>query len=1106
MGSLKEVFSRPSTPTSGGSPPVSEAVLQMLAQGRILAATGELRLEKGAEPVLEVGLLGPLRVRHDGVRVDIRGVRERAVLSALALRAPRCVGSDDLVEAAWGEDVGADPANKLQVTVSRLRRQLGGARAAVMTCGSGYALAVDPAHVDAAAFEQAMSAVARIGTGPRSLQLLTDALALWAGAALEDVETEGWLTSASVRLDDLRLTAIEERNDSLLETGSGRELIPELEALIVEHPLREGLRGQLMKALHQAGRRAEALQLYEDSRRLLADRLGVDPSSPLRDLHTAILRGDPSLEAPIRHHLEVRLPVRLTSFIGREDELRELGGLVASQRLVTVVGPGGVGKTSLAVEAARRHARHHPTAVWFVDFAPVRDPERLQAAIMTALGIRTDGPGATDVAPVDAIVAFLRERQTLLVLDNCEQVAEPVARLVDSLLRSCLDLSLLATSRAVLGVDGEVVWGTPPLQLPGAEDLPTREGEAPLGDAVALFLDRARTADARFVLDPADRRHVEDICRRLDGLPLGIELAAARVRALSVEEVAARLGDRFRLLDGGARTAVPRQQTLRAAIDWSYELLSGEEAELFQRLAVFVSPWRMADAETVCADEVIPAGRVVGLVTQLVDRSLVAPVQGGRFRLLETMRSYVHTIRHPSVDADLRHRHAAYFLSVAESLPDQPADRGLLHTVEACLTDIDAAIDWALEQGDTKVALRFAGALGWFWATFHNAEGMRRIERILGTASTQPSPALGRALQAAAYLDSYMPTATTRQRALASVEMLDRCGDRRGAARSRLIAAFIEMMQAGDMDAAQDLVDRADEAARAMGDGWTEALVSLTRFRFLLHGGDVAAALEHGAEALARFTALDDPWGMPWTAVWLAVARRTSGKLEDARVLLEDTIPTVPAGSYVASLAMQELGNILALQGEHEAAAGRHGQALDVAVRSAVRILVGFAHNAAGFGARARGDAADARQHYGGALRVFRDLDHDDGIACSRCGLGLAELDLGQRDAAERELRDAAASALRTGRPDVLAAVLEGLALLRAATQPLEAARLLGAASRHREGHGLRCGAVELAEAACAAETVRARLGEDAYAAAFTAGAGLTPEQILAEPTVGRRR
>jgi tetratricopeptide (TPR) repeat protein len=395
------------------------------------------------------------------------------------------------------------------------------------------------------------------------------------------------------------------------------------------------------------------------------------------------------------------------------------------------------------------------------------------------------------------------------------------------------------------------------------------------------------------------------------------------------------------------------------------------------------------------------------------------------------------------------------------------------------------------------LALRFAGALGWFWATFHNTEGMRRIEQILGEAPTTPSLALGRALQAAAYVDSYMPTADTQQRALASVAILDRFGDRRGAARSRLIAAFIEMMRAGDIDSAAALVDSADEAARAVGDSWTRALASLTRFRFLLHRGDLASALQHGADALARFTALDDPWGMPWTSVWLAVAQRTAGELGDARRLLEDTIPTVPGSSYLASLALQELGNILALQGEHDAAANRHRQALDLAARSAVRILTAFAHNAAGFGARARGDPTNAKQHYREALRLFHDLGHDDGVRYSRCGLGLAELDLGHREAANRELRDAAKSALRTGRPEVLAAALDGLALLRSATQPLDAARLLGAAGRLRDDHGLRCGALELDEAAGAAAAARAQIVGDAFCAACAAGAKLAPEQLL---------
>jgi predicted ATPase/DNA-binding SARP family transcriptional activator len=1033
--------------------------------------------------IVDIGLLGPLRVHDDGKPLQIRGVRERTLLAALALRAGKAVRTDELVDALWDpEHLPVNAANSLQAAVSRLRRQLiVRGRSPIQMSGAGYALTVGREHVDAFRFERLVNDAAGLGDAVAAASLLGDALELWRGEVMADVEVHGWLGDEGVRLEQLRLHALEEHLSALLEAGGGRALVPDLEQLVARHPLRERFRAQLMTALYRGGRQAEALAVFDETRTMLVDELGVDPSAELRALHHAILNQDPALGGEQSRPASATLPERLTSFIGRDQELAALDELLTTDRLVTMIGPAGVGKTSLAIAAARRHAQRLRREVCFVDLAPLRDRARIAATALAALGFSRDGGQAGEVDPADRLVAYLRHRRVLLLLDNCEHLVVDAARLVERLLLSCPDITLLVTSREVLGVPGEVVWGTPPLRLP------TDEIEVEKADAVALFLERARNADPHFRARENDLSQIAAICARLDGLPLAIELAAATVRALPVNEIADRLDDRFRLLRGGARTSVPRHQTLRAAIDWSYGLLPRDEAEMFKRLSVFASPWTITDAEAVCGDSEIPAVAVLPLVLRLVDQSLVARYNGGRFRLLETMRSYAARLIDPDAWKALRTRHVSYFLELAERLGHSPADAALLHRVEAAAEDIGAAIDWATDAGNDIVALRFAGALGWMWATFHITEGRLRLRQIMEWSQTTTSVEYGRALQACAFVDSYMPSPETRQQALRSIALLERFEDVSGAARSRLIAAFIEMMLSGDLVWAAGITDEADAAAAAVGDDWTRALAALTRFRLHLHRGEVTAALDHGRDAYTRFSTLRDPWGVPWTSIWLAVALRTAGRVEEAQGLLAPTAADLPSTSYAASLALQELGNLASLAGRHDDALTAHTRAIALAAQSGVAILLAFAHDAAAFGSRVRGALAEAEEHCRTALTLFDEVGHLTGAAHARCGLGVTQISLGDVALAEGNLLNAAKAAGSTG-PDVVAAAAEGLALLWVVTDPHRSALMLGAAQAIREASGVRYGALETDEALRAREESRRRLGDQHFRAAFSDG------------------
>jgi predicted ATPase/DNA-binding SARP family transcriptional activator len=674
-------------------------------------------------------MLGSFEVRtDDGALADVPGARLRGLLIAFALEAGRVVPKATLVDWIWGEHPPADATNALHRLVSRLRKALPEGSLEGQT--DGYRLAVEPDAVDAVRFERLVGQ-ARDDADPQRIRLLREALGLWRGAAMQDIglQDSAAFDAAVTRLERLRLTAMEDRFDAELGLGHGAELVTELTDLVAAHPVRERLVAALMRALVAAGRGSEALLVFQRTREALADTLGADPSAELSALHVALLRGDLGRPEPER---KTNLRAELTSFIGRDADVATVGELVAGHRLTTLIGPGGSGKTRLATEAARRLLDDLPDGAWLVEFAAIGVDGDVAQATLAGLGLRDALlGGATHAEPTERLIAALREREALLILDNCEHVIESAAAFAHRLLGECRRLRILATSREPLGITGEALWLVEPLAVPEQEADP---GEIESSPAVRLLRDRAGAVRRGLANDAHGLSTMVRVCRALDGMPLAIELAAARLRTMSLDQLASGLDDRFRLLTGGSRTALPRHKTLRAVVDWSWELLTDAERIVLRRLSVFSGGAGLEAAERVGAGAGVEPEQVLELLTALAEKSLLL-VEGDsapRYRMLGTIKEYAGHRLAEAGESDLaRQAHLGYFTELTETAEPhlrRAEQLEWLATLAAEHDNIGSALRGALAAGEAHAAMRLAASAGWYWwLGGHRAEGIELI-------------------------------------------------------------------------------------------------------------------------------------------------------------------------------------------------------------------------------------------------------------------------------------------------------------------------------------------------------------------------------------------
>lgn len=1063
---------------------------------------------------MEIRVLGPVEVVVEGHVRSLPGGGERELLAVLALSAGRVVAVPALIDALWGEDLPGNPANALQVRVSKLRRALGAAGvdgSLVVTRPPGYLLDLDPQSVDAIRFTGLVQRAR--GTDPATAaRLYREGLSLWRGAALAEFADARWAAPEAARLAELQLAAREEVIDSELAAGRHTDVLAELEALTAAHPLCERLHARLMLALYRAGRQADALAAYQRARAVLDAELGLAPGRELRELQEAILQQRPELAAPARVDAPPsaspsparRLPPRLTSFLGREDDLRRVGALVQAHRLVTVTGPGGVGKTSLALEVARAAAAGLADGTGFTRLAGVTDPAQVPHAVLAALDVR-DAP---TTAAEDQLLGHLREREALVVLDNCEHLADACAVLAERLLETCPHVRLLATSREPLAARGEVQYALEPLPVPTVDTPPV---DVTASTAVQLFVDRARSAVPDFELRDDDAAAVAEVCRRLDGIPLAIELAAARVPALPVGELAKRMGDRFTLLTTGPRTAEARQRTLRATVDWSYRLLTEPERVLLRRLSVFRGSWTLDAAQAVAGGDPLEPPALVDLLGRLVDRSLVVPERtvadgdaGPRYHLLETIRAYAHERLLESGEEERAARaHVGYLTALAEQAEAELRGDGQarwLRRLALERNDIDAALSWCTEHAvsEPDAGLRLVGALGWYWYFATRPDGGQRVAAMLAAAPAGSAAWRARALQALAVAGR--PGACivhpAPECAAAADESRKLFADLHDDSRAALSDTLLAVEAIGGVDPAGGfgLLAEADREFARNGDPWCAALADFVRMELHAAAGDLDDATSVGHRALAAFRALGDQWGVSAIQFHLGIALHRAGRLADALALYEGALASVRDVGLANTVqyALAGAGHVTLLLGDADRAArlfaDSHAVARQLGAEGNPRAAVGE-----GLLARERGDVSAARDHFAWAQRMLAGQSEPEWTATALVGLGhVAESD-GDLDSAEFFHRRAWQTA--PGH----AAALEGLACVAAARgDAARAAGLLGAAARSREERHRPASRLEQQDAERAERHARLQLDEAAYRAARAAGAA-APDAVLGE-------
>ncbi len=1061
-----------------------------------------MQLNPASIPVVTIRLLGPLEVYLAGQPLPpLRARSGLWLLALLILRHPRPLERDWLAGVLWPESTQEQALANLRQRLSELRRALGTeSRRLLSPTPRTLKLDLEGAQVDLLAFDAALQ------RGDQAA--LEQALALYRGPLLEGC-TEEWILPERETREQTYLQARERAAVYAMQAEAPETAARHLRQVIAFDPLRESAQRGLLQALAASGDYAAAVQVYRELRLLLWQELNTEPSAETtvlferirqqgrertrtgRQQRMACPTASPDYGADSRPGVPSNLPRNvpnlsspsawpnnlsppLTSFIGRAEEKQQVRQFLASTRLLTLTGAGGCGKTRLALAVAAELMYDFPEGVWLVEFAALSDPDLVSQSVLKALGAPEE-PGRPTV---ETLCAYLRSRQLLLLMDNCEHLVEACARLADTLLRSCPDLTILATSREALKVEGEQPWRVPPMQHPVVEHPPTEEKELASilleYDACRLFVERARVQRPDFVLTGHNALTLAQLCKHLDGIPLALELAAARVRSLTLEEITRRLDQRFRLLTGGSRTVLPRHQTLRAQIDWSYDLLTAPEQLLLRRLSVFADGWTLEAAEAICSDfglSSAPASiqnlkskiqneEVLDLLTALVDKSLVVFEErngeaAGRYRLLETIRQYAQEKLQASGEAHVvKTGHLDYFMRWAEQIEPKlhgPEQNFWLDCLEQEHDNLRAALAWSLEDIDQNEAnsvepspilnppstiaergLRCAGALFWFWhlrSYFH--EGCQWLDRLLErTAVLGRTKARARALQGAGQLRHYLGERAMQHAQLEECAAISReLGDEHGYAYAMIyLSCAIIQTEQSDPVTGRALAEEGVAIMRSLGDKWGLGMTLwCLGFITLSDTTEACPLLEESATLLRQ---VGDKWAAAAPLFYLGWAHWSMGDYPAARALTQE-----------ASALARSVGD-----------------------RGRVALFLAFL----GGWARQQGDYMVARSCLLENLDLYHKLDDERKVAGTLRGLALL----------------AVAQAL-ADHPRPQAEMSKAARLLGAAESLFAALQIaLPDSDREEEDHNL--------------TAIQEVLGKEALAAALAEGRAMTLKQVVA--------
>ncbi|MDT0330165.1 BTAD domain-containing putative transcriptional regulator [Nocardiopsis lambiniae] len=866
---------------------------------------------------MRFGVLGSLTVWDSGGdQVPITETKVRAVLADLLAHHGRSVSAERLIEDLWGGRPPGRPLNTLQTKISQLRKALGAER--VLRSPAGYRVRVEDDELDAVLFRRTVERADRTDDPGARGRLLAEALGLWRGPAFADFTDAVFVRAEAARLEELRVGAAERLAEARIETGEEDVAVAGLRELVEEHPLRERSHGLYMLALSRTGRQGEALRTFHELRVRLRDRLGIDPDPTVRDLYASILRQEPGATAlpRVADRPRSNLPGPPTALIGRESESARVRAALSdphADRLVTLTGPGGVGKTRLAIAVARSLTEDFPDGAWIVELAGMdraATTADLAERVIATLGL-CEGAADSAFELVEWLCGALRGRRCLVVLDNCEHVVSQVADLAGALLAADAG-RLVVTTQEALDIPGETVFPLAPLTLPDSVGDPDEMVAS--SSAVRLFVERARAASPGFALTGENAPAVAAVCRRLDGVPLALELVAARLRAFTPEQIAAGLDDRFALPTGPGRGRPTRQQTLRSMIDWSWNLLTDGERTVLRRLAVSRDGCTLAGARAVCAD----GHDVLDVLSRLVDRSLVVR-EGERYRMLESVSAYcVEQLEGAGELEEVRRRFVAFHVREAERgdpLLRGSRQREALEWFDTETVNLRHALELAIRAGDADAALRLVNALTWYWRLRNRvAEARRSFEaalRLQGGSAHTRRVAEGRL----AAFEGRPP------REDGPVEA--------GALRLFWFAGSVPH----DREAGRALVEEALARTGESGDRWVEAAALAERAGHRLDDGEVSASRADARRSAGIFLDLGDRWGLLRANAALARAAEADLDHRDVVALLEEDLRAAEGlGLWVDAIeTLFRLGRIEASRGERSRARHLHERARRVA-------------------------------------------------------------------------------------------------------------------------------------------------------------------------------